>query len=114
MISAGTINSPQLLELSGIGEPERLRSLGIEVRHALPDVGENLRDRTDAVGDKGHHVQRSRARCWSGWQAMRYALLGQGLLGMVAAPIRAFVRSREGLEAPDVLLEVVGTDGTRA
>src|SRR6202034_4044925 len=38
------------------------------------------------------------------WQALRYALWGQGMLGMVAAPIRAFVRSREGLEAPDVLL----------
>jgi len=37
-------------------------------------------------------------------QALRYAFLNQGMLGMVAAPIRAFVRSREGLEAPDVLL----------
>ena len=37
-------------------------------------------------------------------QALRYALFGQGLLGMVAAPIRAFVRSREGLDAPDLLL----------
>ena len=37
-------------------------------------------------------------------QALRYALSGQGLLGAVAAPIRAFVRSREGLAAPDLLL----------
>jgi choline dehydrogenase len=44
VVSAGTINSPQLLELSGIGQPERLRNLGIEVRQALPGVGENLRD----------------------------------------------------------------------
>jgi choline dehydrogenase len=44
VVSAGTINSPQLLELPGIGQPERLRNLGIEVRHALPGVGENLRD----------------------------------------------------------------------
>jgi choline dehydrogenase len=44
VVSAGTINSPQLLELSGIGQPERLGTLGIEVRHALPGVGENLRD----------------------------------------------------------------------
>src|SRR6185369_2160804 len=34
-------------------------------------------------------------------QALRYALLGKGLLSMVAAPIRASVRSREGLAAPD-------------
>ncbi|MFN4089500.1 MAG: GMC family oxidoreductase, partial [Alphaproteobacteria bacterium] len=37
-------------------------------------------------------------------QALRYLLTGRGMLGMVAAPIRAFVRSREGLEAPDLLL----------
>src|SRR5438067_8316363 len=44
VVSAGAFNSPQLLELSGIGQPERLRNLGIEVRHELPGVGENLRD----------------------------------------------------------------------
>jgi choline dehydrogenase len=37
-------------------------------------------------------------------QALRYALTGKGMLGMVAAPIRAFVFSRDGLEAPDLLL----------
>src|SRR5215469_14252570 len=42
VVSAGAFNSPQLLELSGIGQPERLRDLGIEVRHELPGVGENL------------------------------------------------------------------------
>ena len=44
VVSAGSINSPQLLELSGIGQPERLKAVGIEVRHELKGVGENLRD----------------------------------------------------------------------
>ena len=44
IVSAGAIASPQLLELSGIGQAERLKGLGIEVRHDLPGVGENLRD----------------------------------------------------------------------
>ena len=44
IVSGGTINSPHLLQLSGIGNPELLNSLGIEVKHALPGVGENLRD----------------------------------------------------------------------
>ena len=44
ILSGGTINSPQLLQLSGIGEPELLRSLGIEIVHELAGVGENLRD----------------------------------------------------------------------
>ncbi len=109
VVSAGTINSPQLLELSGIGQPERLRDLGIDVRHPLPGVGENLRDhfapRTRwAVGAKGITYNDRGRGLGLVWQALRYALLGQGLLGSVAAPIRAFVRSREGLEAPDVLL----------
>ncbi|HEX3994223.1 MAG TPA: GMC family oxidoreductase N-terminal domain-containing protein [Acetobacteraceae bacterium] len=109
VVSGGTINSPQLLELSGIGQPDRLGDLGIEVRHALPGVGENLRD---------HYAPRTRWTIGAKWityndrgrglplvwQALRYAFSGQGLLGMVGAPMRAFVRSREGLEAPDLLL----------
>jgi choline dehydrogenase len=109
VVSAGAINSPQLLELSGLGQPERLQALGIEVRHALPGVGENLRDhyapRTRwRVGARGITFNdRGRGLGLVG-QALRYAVSGQGMLGMVAAPLRAFVRSREGLEAPDLLL----------
>ena len=109
VVSGGSINSPQLLELSGIGQPERLRALGIEVRHALPGVGENLRDhyapRTRwTVGAKGITYNDTGRGLGLVGQALRYALTGKGLLGMVAAPLRAFVRSRDGLEAPDLLL----------
>jgi choline dehydrogenase len=109
VVSAGSINSPQLLELSGIGQPERLRDLGIEVRHALAGVGENLRDhyapRTRwAIGTKGISFNDRSRGLGMVQQALSYAILGRGMLGMVAAPIRAFVRSREGLEAPDLLL----------
>jgi len=44
ILSGGTINSPQLLQVSGIGPAALLNSLGIEVLHDLPGVGENLRD----------------------------------------------------------------------
>lgn len=44
ILSGGTYNSPQLLQLSGIGPPSLLASLGIQVKHALDGVGENLRD----------------------------------------------------------------------
>ena len=44
IVAGGAVNSPQLLQLSGIGPPELLKSLGIEVRHAMAGVGENLRD----------------------------------------------------------------------
>jgi choline dehydrogenase len=109
VVSAGTINSPQLLELSGIGQPERLRNLGIAVHHALPGVGENLRDhyapRTRwGIGAKGITFNDRGRGLGLVHQVLRYLLLGKGLLGNVAAPMRAFVRSRDGLEAPDLLL----------
>jgi choline dehydrogenase len=109
IVCAGTINSPQLLELSGIGQPERLRDLGIDVRLALPGVGENLRDhyapRTRwAIGAKGITYNDTARGFGMVRQALRYAFLRDGMLGAVGAPIRAFVRSREGLEAPDVML----------
>ena len=44
ILCGGAINSPQLLQLSGIGDPEHLGSLGIETKHELPGVGENLQD----------------------------------------------------------------------
>ena len=109
VVSGGTINSPQLLELSGIGQPERLRALGIEVRHALSGVGENLRDhyapRTRwAIGAKGITYNDTARGLGLVRQALRYAISGRGLLGSVGAPMRAFVRSRDGLAAPDLLL----------
>jgi choline dehydrogenase len=109
VVSGGAINSPQLLELSGIGQPERLKSLGIEVRHALPGVGENLRDhyapRTRwAVGARGYTWNDRGRGLGLVRQAMRYAVTRRGMLASVGAPIRAFVRSRDGLAAPDLLL----------
>jgi choline dehydrogenase len=109
VVCAGTINSPQLLELSGIGQPERLRHLGIEVRQKLPGVGENLRDhyapRTRwLVGKKGITFNDRARGLGMVYQAARYALFRKGFLASVGAPMRAFVCSREGLEAPDLLL----------
>jgi choline dehydrogenase len=48
ILAAGALQSPQLLQLSGIGPPELLQSLGIAVQHGLPGVGENLQDHLQA------------------------------------------------------------------
>jgi choline dehydrogenase len=109
VVSAGSVNSPQLLELSGIGQPERLKALGIDVRHALPGVGENLRDhyapRTRwLVGAKGYTYNDTARGFGLVRQALAWAVARRGLLASVGAPMRAFVRSREGLAAPDLLL----------
>ena len=110
IVSAGTIASPQLLELSGIGQPERLKAAGIEVRHELKGVGENLRDHYSprmkwtvppALGMTYNDKMRGLGRVS---QALRYALNRKGLLGLPAAPIRAYIRTRAGLEAPDAAI----------
>jgi choline dehydrogenase len=113
VVSGGSINSPQLLELSGIGQPDLLRGLGIEVRHELKGVGENLRDHYSprmkwtvpaslgvTYNDKGRGLGLV-------WQALKYALTHKGLLGLPAAPIRAYIRTRAGLDAPDAAISWV-------
>jgi choline dehydrogenase-like flavoprotein len=44
ILSAGSVQSPQLLELSGIGNPEILKAAGIDVKVENPNVGENLQE----------------------------------------------------------------------
>ena len=110
IVSAGSINSPQLLELSGIGQPELLQGLGIEVRHALKGVGENLRDHYSPrmkwlIPETLRMTYNAKARgLGMVWQAMRYATMHKGLLGLPASPIRAYVRTRPGLDAPDAAI----------
>jgi choline dehydrogenase len=113
IVSAGSINSPQLLELSGIGQAERLQTLGLEVRHELKGVGENLRDHysprmkwsvPSRLGMTYNDKMRGLGKVK---QALMYALDHKGLLGLPAAPIRAYVRTRQGLDAPDAAISWV-------
>jgi choline dehydrogenase len=108
IVAAGSIASPQLLELSGIGQGTRLKGLGIAVRHDLPGVGENLRDHWAPrmkwrVGRHGVTFN-ERAR---GLGALGHGLLyistRKGFLSHPASPLRAFFRTREGLDSPDAM-----------
>ncbi|MCP5152631.1 MAG: GMC family oxidoreductase N-terminal domain-containing protein [Ectothiorhodospiraceae bacterium] len=106
VVSAGSINSPQLLELSGIGRPELLREHGIEVVQALPGVGENLREHYSprlrwAITHPGLTYNDTARGVRMVGQVLRYVFGRSGLLAMSAGPIRAFFRTRPGLEAPD-------------
>jgi choline dehydrogenase len=110
IVSGGSINSPQLLELSGIGQTDLLKGLGIEPQHELKGVGENLRDHYSprmkwTVPKSLGMTYNDKARgVGLVWQALRYALTKKGLLGLPAAPIRAYIRTREGLESPNAAI----------
>ena len=112
IVSGGSINSPKLLELSGIGQPELLRSLGITPVHELRGVGENLRDHYSprlkfAIAARNMTFN-DNARGWRlAREAMKYALFGTGFLASTAVPIRMYFRTREGLETPDATISIL-------
>ena len=107
IVSGGSINSPQLLELSGIGSPDVLNDAGIEVRHALSGVGENLRDHYSprmkwSITRRGVTYNDTMRGLGLVREGLKYLLKREGFLTMSASPIRAYARSREGLASADV------------
>lgn len=105
IVSAGAVQSPQLLELSGIGAPEVLAAQGIAVQHALPGVGENYRDHYAAriawrvtqritlnEQTRGLNIVK---------EALKYLVTRRGILTWTAGIGHAFVRSQPDLDTPD-------------
>ena len=110
VLSGGTINSPQLLMLSGIGPAAHLREVGVEVVADLPGVGENLHDhpatpilwRTKGTTDIAvDHVSPRRLIQWQ--------LLGTGPLTSNIGEAGGFISTREGAGAPDMQFHVAPT-----
>ncbi len=106
ILAAGAVQSPQLLELSGIGQAELLREHGIDVVLDLPGVGENYRDHyasSVAWRVKGTTTLNEDTR--GGrllWEALKYGLARRGALTYTAGIAHGFVRTRPELETPDV------------
>jgi choline dehydrogenase len=112
ILSGGAINSPQLLQLSGVGNGALLRSKGVEVVHDLRGVGENLQD---------HYVVTMTWRLRPGTisvneltrgrrffnETMKYIFLRKGLLTLSAAHIAAFCKSRPELAGPDIQYHIL-------
>jgi choline dehydrogenase len=112
LLSGGAINSPQLLELSGIGNPERLKEHGIETVSALPGVGENLQDHF-VIGNRYRMKanapsvnQQSRGLSLVG-EVFKYLFQRKGLLTLSAAHIAAFIKTRPELATPDVQYHIL-------
>jgi len=111
VICAGTIQTPPLLELSGIGDSTRLKAHGIAVRKHLPGVGENLRDHLHArlmVEVRGLSTLNDILR--SPWaqakMALRYALFRDGMMSVPGATAHAYVRTEPTRAQPDIKLQL--------
>ena len=102
ILCGGTINSPQLLMLSGIGPEDHLRGHGIEVVKALPGVGRNLQDHLNA----GVVYECTEPVAFEDidriWNVAKYLLFKRGQLTSNVAEAGGFARTSPDLDAPDV------------
>jgi choline dehydrogenase len=108
VVAGGTVNSPHLLQISGIGPADHLQSIGVDVVHDLPGVGANLSDHfavriTHRVKDETSVNQLARGPRLVG-EIARFAVTGRGALTFGVTTAMVFCRSREGLESPDLQL----------
>ncbi|TGR23193.1 FAD-binding protein [Mesorhizobium sp. M00.F.Ca.ET.149.01.1.1] len=123
IVSCGAINSPKLLELSGIGDPEILGEFGLPVVQALSGVGNNLRDHFGptlrwTLNTPGISIS-DQGRGWRLFrELLRYVVLGKGFMSQGLGTMRIFARSRPDLPDSDIqmmanpfLVEVGGGAG---
>jgi choline dehydrogenase len=119
LLCGGAINSPQLLQLSGIGPADLLRSVGIDVVHHLPGVGENLQDHIGGriinrvvdgtvTMNEIYHSWTRRLMAGADWIFNRKGPLMTG-----AGPIGLFVKTRPELESPDVQYQFLAGSAER-
>lgn len=106
LLCGGVINSPQLLQISGIGSPDLLNKLGIEVLHALPGVGENLRDHyaprfTVRVKNIDSINEKARGLKLLG-EIAKWGLTRKGILSLSPTLVYCFWRSNPDIENNDV------------
>jgi choline dehydrogenase len=111
LLCAGAVQSPHLLQLSGIGAADRLRGAGVTPVHDLPGVGENMQDHLDIIMN---WRSRGLVTAYSATKGLRqlatglnYLLRGKGLGRQQFLESGAFVRSRAGLSRPDVQIHGV-------
>lgn len=105
ILCGGVINSPQLLELSGIGDSERLGAAGVPVQHHLPGVGENLQDHLTINIQQNLHglvtfFEETRPLHLVK-NLFKYLSRGRGLLAHPASQAGVFFRSSPAEATPD-------------
>ena len=106
ILAAGAVQTPQLLEVSGVGDPERLARLGVDVVHANAQVGENYIDHFATRMNwrvKGLDTLNETTRGLSLVKSvLQYALTRRGILTLGTGLVHGFVRSSPEIVTPDV------------
>ncbi len=111
ILCGGAFNSPQLLELSGIGDAARLAAFGIKPLVDRPAVGENLQDHYMTVASyrlrPGNYSINEMTKGFAMLrQALKYAVNRRGLFAQSSAQLVAFTRSRPELAGPDIQMHI--------
>lgn len=111
ILSGGAINSPQLLQLSGIGDKDDIQSVGLALQHELPGVGRNMQDHLDMLVSAHLKQPVSLVK----YQAPHRGVLEMakwftkrpGVLSDIVLPVGAFIKTDPALERPDIQFHIL-------
>ena len=107
LLSAGSINSPKLLQLSGVGDAEYLKKLGIEIVHNLPGVGQNLQDHLEIYIQ---HKSKKKETLYDlstnyftqGIEGLKWFLFNKGKLSFSHLELGGFVKTNKKYNHPNI------------
>jgi choline dehydrogenase len=121
ILCGGAINSPQLLQLSGVGDPERLRAAGVQPLHDVPGVGENLQDHLEVYVQhrctQPVTMQPALARWRAPWIGLQWLFLRSGPGATNHFEAGGFIRSNDDVAYPNLMYHflplAIRYDGSR-
>ena len=109
ILSAGSINSPKILQLSGVGDPKLLKQNNIEVIHELPGVGQNLQDHLEIYIQHKSKTKDTLYNLSTNYfkqaiEGMKWFLLKQGMLTYSHLELGGFVKTSDKYKHPNIQL----------
>ncbi len=113
ILSGGAFSSPAILQRSGIGEPEHLQRLGIDVVHESPNVGQNLHDHAFShlklkVDDKKYSLNPQFGNVpYMIFQLLKWFIHRKGLFTMPAADVMGYFKTESGMDHCDIQLSML-------
>ena len=109
ILSAGSINSPKILQLSGVGDPKLLMQNNIEVIHELPGVGQNLQDHLEIYIQHKSKTKDTLYNLSTNYftqaiEGIKWFLLKQGMLTYSHLELGGFVKTSDKYKHPNIQL----------